>query len=146
MEYMSSGHGSYTSIHSYSECMSVPSKYFNVTECRWKASNLFSWCCWGICLCCSSSCSAEWLVWLARLFLPHFPGFLPNLQKFWLGKVKVKGNIEFLSHILGSLFWDLMVHCSSERTQAAVMPTAMHFKNRHFWQLRRLATLTWKKA
>ena len=57
-----------------------------------------------------------------------------------------KGNIEFLSHILGSLFWDLMVHCSSERTQAAVMPTAMHFKNRHFWQLRRLATLTWKKA
>ena len=37
---------------------------------------------------------------------------------------------------------NLMVHCSSERTQDAVMPTAMHFKKRHFWQLRRLATLT----
>ena len=63
-------------------------------------SNLFSWCCWDICLLFwSSSCSAEWLplVWLARLFRPHFPGFLPNLKQNKIELQKWKTSVIFVS-------------------------------------------------
>ena len=46
-------------------------------------------------------------------------------------------------HQLLSQLQNLIVHCSSDKTQAEVMPTERHFKNRHFWQLRRLSKLTW---
>ena len=36
----------------------------------------------------------------------------------------------------------LMVHCSSERTQLVVIPTARHLENLHRWQPRRDATET----
>ena len=36
----------------------------------------------------------------------------------------------------------LMVHCSSERTQLVVIPTARHLENRHRWQPRRDTTDT----
>ena len=90
----------------------------------WLAS--FFHICQGSCQTCKSTIIGSCTLFVVLTISMHFK---------WM-----RGGWENIENILR--LRDLMVHCSSERTQAAVMPTVMHFKKRHFWQLRRLATLT----